>query len=239
MSISTLDRFAEEGYIVLPGLIPANTIELLRIDADTALNQILAQMGTAKTADPRVTWWRLESGRVYVLKIKPVLELAPVAAGVATNVEVRDMVAELLAGPPLLMEDKFMYKQEVEVGAPWAALPVLGEEVRKHTDAAYFAARGYGRVLTVAVCLDDCTAAAGALRVWPGTHRQAIEHVPTAHQGPVVPDHMAPDHAGITLEASAGSVLIWDSALVHASGPNTTGQPRRLLVLGYTAAIGR
>jgi ectoine hydroxylase len=237
VSISTrTHQFAEDGYVVLPGQIPATTVELLRIDADAVLNQLLTTMGAAKAADPRVTWWRLASGRVYVLKVKPVLDLAPVAAGVAASVELHRAVADLLGGAARLMEDKFMYKQEVEVVAPWAALPVLGEEVCKHTDAAYFAARRYGRVLTVAVCLDDCTEAAGALRVWPGTHRQPVEHVATAKQGPVVPDHAAPDSAAVILEAPAGSVLIWDSALVHASGPNTTGRPRRLLVLGYTDA---
>jgi ectoine hydroxylase len=233
--------FAEAGFAVLPGFIPATTVELLRVDADAVLNRLLSAMAATKTADPRVTWWRLPSGRVYVLKVKPVIDLAPVAAGVAASAELHDAATGLLGGPPRLMDNKFMYKQEVEVVAPWADLPVLGEEVRKHTDAAYFAAHGYGRVLTVAVCLDDCTEAAGALRVWPGTHRQAIQHIPTANQGPVVPDHAAPDRDAVTLEATAGSVLIWDSALVHASGPNTTSRPRRLLVLGYAAdgATGR
>ena len=117
-------------------------------------------------------------------------------------------------------------------------MPVLGEEVRKHSDATYFAARGFSRVLTVAVCLDDCPAEAGALRVWPGTHRRPVEYVPTADQGPVVPDESAPDDEAVTLTAEAGTVLAWDAALVHASEANLTDKPRRLLVLGYTA-VGR
>jgi hypothetical protein len=209
-------------------------LQRLRVEADAVLDQLLAQMEIAKTTDPRVTWWRLETGRAYVLKVKPVLDLAPAAAGVAAGPSLCSLVTELLGGRPQLMEDKFMYKHAVDVRANWATLPVLGEEVRKHTDAAYFAARGFGRVLTVAVCLDDCTEAAGALRVWPGTHRHALEHIPTANQGPVVPDHIAPDHAAVLVETTAGSVTVWDSALVHASGPNTTGRPRRLLVLGYS-----
>jgi ectoine hydroxylase-related dioxygenase (phytanoyl-CoA dioxygenase family) len=141
-----------------------------------------------------------------------------------------------MGGPAELMEDKFMYKQELGTeAADWATLPVLGEEVRKHTDAAYFAARGYGRVLTVAVCLDDCTPESGALRVWRGTHRRDIAMLSTDTQGPVVPDDEAPDTDAVLLAADAGTVLAWDAALVHASGPNISGHPRRLLVLGYTA----
>ncbi|MDQ7903499.1 phytanoyl-CoA dioxygenase family protein [Phytohabitans sp. ZYX-F-186] len=240
MAIPTLiDRLAEEGYIVLPDLIPTSTLQRLRVEADAVLTCLLDQMEVARTTDPRVTWWRLATGRMYVLKVKPVLDLAPMAAGVAACDVLRGLMAELLGGRPQLMEDKFMYKQEVDVLARWATLPVLGEEVCKHTDAAYFAARGFSRVLTVAVCLDDCTEATGALRVWPGTHRQAIEHIPTANQGPVVPDDVAPDRAAVLLEAFAGAVMIWDSALVHASGPNTTSRPRRLLVLGYTCSTER
>ena len=67
------------------------------------------------------------------------------------------------------MEDKVTYKPPLDQDASWAGLPELGEEVRKHTDAAYYATRGYPRVLTVAVCLDPCTERAGALRVWPGS----------------------------------------------------------------------
>ena len=45
----------------------------------------------------------------------------------------------------------------------------------------------------VMMCLDDCTDEAGALRVWPGTHRQTVEQVLTPDRGPIVPDHAAPD----------------------------------------------
>jgi ectoine hydroxylase len=185
-------RFAEEGYVVLPDLVPAAAVEGLRVEADAVLSRLLAQMEAAETTDPGVTWWRLASGRPYVLKIKPVLDLAPVATDVAASAELGRAVARLLGGQQQLMEDKFMYKQVVDIHASWAALPVLGEEVCKHTDAAYFAARGYGRVLTVAVCLDDCTEAAGALRVWPGTHQQVIEQVHTASQGRSCPTTRRP-----------------------------------------------
>jgi ectoine hydroxylase-related dioxygenase (phytanoyl-CoA dioxygenase family) len=59
--------------------------------------------------------------------------------------------------------------------------------------------------------------------------------VATDTQGPVVPDAAAPDTDAVLLTADAGTVIAWDAALVHASGPNTSGHSRRLLVLGYTA----
>jgi ectoine hydroxylase-related dioxygenase (phytanoyl-CoA dioxygenase family) len=234
VSAQQIDRFASHGYLVLPDLIPPATIQELRVEADTLLGHRLARMVATRTLDPRVTWWRLTSGKPYVLKVKPVVDLSPAATTVADSPALRAVVADLLGARPMLMDNKLMYKQTVDITAGWAALPVLGEEVRKHTDAAYYATRGYPRVLTVAVCLDPCTETAGALRVWPGSHRHTIEMTPTDNQGPVVPDAAAPDTATVTLVAEPGAVLIWDAALVHASGPNTSGHPRRLLVLGYS-----
>src|SRR5207248_2009634 len=140
-------------------------LDQLRAEADRVLWRLLSRMVAARTLDPRITWWRLSSGHPYVLKIKPVLDLAPAAAALADGAELGRLATDLLARPARLMEDKLMVKEKVEVAAGWAALPVLGEEVCKHTDAAYFEARGYSRVLTVALCLDDCTGEAGALRV--------------------------------------------------------------------------
>lgn len=234
VSAQQIDRFASHGYLVLPDLIPAATIQDLRVEADALLGDRLARMVASRTLDPRVTWWRLASGEPYVLKVKPVVDLSPAATTVADDPALRAAVADLLGAPPTLMDNKLMYKQTAEITAGWASLPVLGEEVRKHTDAAYYATRGYSRVLTVAICLDPCTEKAGALRVWPGSHRRTIEMIPTDNQGPVVPDTAAPETAAVTLIAAPGTVLIWDAALVHSSGPNTSGHPRRLLILGYS-----
>ncbi len=236
LSPDTPQTFADNGYLMLPDLVPSSALDQLRAETDRVLWRLLSRMVATRTLDPRITWWRLTSGHPYVLKIKPVLDLAPEAAAVARGAESGRLAADLLGGPGRLMEDKLMIKQKVNVAAGWAALPVLGEEVCKHTDAAYFEARGYDRVLTVALCLDDCTDEAGALMVWPRTHRQAVEQVPTPDRGPVVPDHAAPDADAVLLEAPAGTVLVWDARLVHASGPNRSGSPRRLLVLGYTPA---
>lgn len=234
VSSQQLDRFAANGFLVLPDMVSATAIEALRFEADAVLRQLLGHMVETRTRDPRVTWWRLPSGKPYVLKVKPVVDLSPTALEVASSAPLRAIVADLLGAPPRLMENKFMYKQVVDV--EWAELPVLGEEVRKHTDAAYFCARAYHRVLTVAVCLDPCTEAAGALRVWPGSHRLPVETVATDNQGPVIPDTAAPDAEALTLIAAPGWTLAWDAALVHASGPNISGRPRRLLVLGYAPA---
>lgn len=228
-------RFHQDGYLVLPEAIDAAIVAELRVAADLVYDRVVGATLAEQVTHPRLTWWRLPDGRPYVFKIKPVADLVPLFGTVAGSEAVRGVASAALGAEAVLMEDKVTYKAPLGAAASWAMLPVLGEEVCKHSDAAYFAARGFGRVLTVALCLDDCPAAAGALRVWPGTYRVPVPHVPTPDQGPVVPDAAAPDEQAVSLEAAAGTLLAWDSALVHASGPNQTGNPRRLLVLGYTA----
>jgi Phytanoyl-CoA dioxygenase (PhyH) len=228
-------QFERDGYIIFPSAIDADTVDKLRSEADRVCAATLIGMRLARTIDPRVTWWRLKDGHPYLLKIKPILNVAPAAAEIATGAWMTSRLGDLLGGAPILMEDKFMYKQRLNDDIDWVDLPVLGEEVCKHTDGAYFTRRGYGRVLTAAICLDECTAAGGALKVWPGSHGRDIQMVPTDNQGPVVPDDQAPDSDAVLLEAAAGSVLVWDSRLVHASDPNISDRPRRLLVFGFTA----
>jgi hypothetical protein len=226
-------RFTTNGFVVFPDLIPADTIDALRREADRVRNLRIATMTATAASDPRVTWWRLPTGQPYLLKIKPVLDLSPTAAAVADGT--RTVAADLLRAAPQVIDNKFMYKQILDVNAAWAELPILAEEVCKHTDAAYYAGRGFQRVVTIAVCLDPCTERSGALRVWPGSHNRPVAMVHTDRQGPVVADNDAPDSEAVPLIATPGTVLAWDSALIHASGPNTSGNPRRLLVLGYAA----
>jgi hypothetical protein len=232
-------RFRQDGYLVMPNALPAGMVADLQTAADRLLIHTTDTVVREQRADDRLTWWRLPTGQTYVLKIKSVVEQAPQVGALAAGPVMQGLATELLAGQVEVIDSKFMYKATIGISADWADLPELGEEVCKHTDAAYYRTRGYNRVLTVAVCLDDCTEAAGSLQVWPGTHRADIKMISTERQGPVVPDCAAPDRNAVSLYASAGSILAWDSALVHASGPNVSGRPRRLLVLGFALTPGQ
>lgn len=234
--IPTQHRYAKDGYVVVPDVVPADVLADVGAEADRLLEDILAASSAAKVSDPRLTWWQLPTGEPYVLKVKRALDLAPRAGRLARGPVLGLIAASLLGAEVSVMDDKIMYKEVVSVDASWADLATLGREVRKHTDAAYFAARGHPHVVTVAVCLHDCTVESGAPLVWPGTHRSVVPHRSTLRQGPVVDDDVAPDEDGVLLTAPAGSVLAWDARLVHASGPNTSAHRRRLLVIGYTPA---
>ena len=76
-------------------------------------------------------------------------------------------------------------------------------------------------VLTVAIALDDFTAANGGTQVVPGSSRW--------------PDSREPDPAEvIRCEMPTGSMLLWDGAIFHGGGGNRTETTRRTLTFNYT-----
>ena len=74
--------------------------------------------------------------------------------------------------------------------------------------------------------LTDFTQANGATRIAPGTHLEPN------------PDYGAPCDT-IAAEMAKGSVLIWDGALWHGGGANTTGVRRMGLAMNYCAGFIR
>ncbi len=82
--------------------------------------------------------------------------------------------------------------------------------------------------LNVAWCLDDFTAANGATRFVPGSHR--LNRAPRPGETP----------ATVAIEAPAGSVVVFESRVWHQTGINTTAAERRAGVFAwYTRPIYR
>lgn len=69
--------------------------------------------------------------------------------------------------------------------------------------------------------LSDFTEANGATRIVPGSHRFDA------------PPRYGSDHPTIAAEMPAGSILLYDSALWHAGGPNTTDDRRWAIACYY------
>jgi ectoine hydroxylase-related dioxygenase (phytanoyl-CoA dioxygenase family) len=83
--------------------------------------------------------------------------------------------------------------------------------------------------------MDDCTPDKGPLRVWPGSHKQHLEHEAVDIGLQVLP-HLIDFNGGVDVLAPAGSVMLFHALLVHNSRPNMTNQPRRLMIYSHYPA---
>jgi ectoine hydroxylase-related dioxygenase (phytanoyl-CoA dioxygenase family) len=108
-----------------------------------------------------------------------------------------------------------------------AALPGQGHQAL-HTDwSGPVPPSGY-QVCNSIWLLDDFTAANGATRVVPGSHRSST--VPRL----AMPDPAAPHPDEVLVTGRAGTVVIFNSHLWHGGTQNRSGQPRRALHSYFT-----
>jgi len=114
----------------------------------------------------------------------------------------------------------------------------VGSPVEWHQDLA-FHPHSNDSLLAVGIAFDDCSLVNGCLLVMPGSHTgPVLDHhqdgffigaVDVRAQGIDV-EHATP------VEMSAGSIEIHHVRMLHGSAPNTSPNPRRLLLFDMAAA---
>ena len=139
--------------------------------------------------------------------------------------------------PPLKMVGETEFGGGGKTSLHW---DLDGESLRKGPHANMLAANEEPalRELQGLVCLADATADGGGLRVIPGwhhRHRAWLEQLPPdrsleqsegGHWVHSHPDLAWMDDAALTVEAPAGSLIVWYPYLPHDSGPNHSRLPR-------------
>jgi ectoine hydroxylase-related dioxygenase (phytanoyl-CoA dioxygenase family) len=118
--------------------------------------------------------------------------------------------------------------------------PREGSEFPWHQDHTYwyaFTPQHAHEIATAILFLDDATAANGAIRVLPGSHRRGAAPRDPDDPTAFLADPRPIDAAGQRLvEAEAGSLLFFPSLLLHRSSPNTSDRQRRALLLSFQPA---
>ncbi|MCO5311837.1 MAG: phytanoyl-CoA dioxygenase family protein [Microthrixaceae bacterium] len=101
------------------------------------------------------------------------------------------------------------------------------EAVSFHQDLTY-TDESVIRSYSAWIPLVDVESRSGAMRVVPGSHRWTSGIRAAGPTGTVEMDAISSvlDERAITIEMSAGSILVWDSATIHASHPNRSSAER-------------
>jgi ectoine hydroxylase-related dioxygenase (phytanoyl-CoA dioxygenase family) len=113
--------------------------------------------------------------------------------------------------------------------------PGFGSAVEWHQDWAFYPHTN-DDLLAVGVAMDDMTLENGCLLVIPGSHRGRIyEHHQDGRFAGAVTEYVPDADKAVPIEVPAGGISIHHVRTLHASAPNRSSKPRRLLLFQYCA----
>jgi len=210
-------RFADDGFFIVGGVLPASDLELLRRECDRLVNERDREMdrqGVDKLdLDHR--------GRRYFLH------------AYGTSPEIRrflfsDLMVEIartaLGNTVYLFNEQFVVKAAER-----------GMRFGWHQDSG-FVGYPHAPYLTCWIALDDVSEANGTVYLLPyerADTRDVVVHVRDDETNDMI--GYLGDDPGDPVVVPAGSIACFSSTVFHRSGPNTTEQIRRVYVAQYSA----
>ncbi len=232
-------EFAEQGFLILPARFDAAEVARMRQEADHILSLIINSSLHNKRQSRRLDIRSLPSGGWMVRKIQPINDLSLYLTHIAEDERLLAPIRQIMDDDPILMEEKLNYKQPLPEAVPGLEAKAMDDRFPVHSDWAYYQAQNYPRdILSSAITLDECTPDSGPIRVWPGTHKEYLEHE-FMDNGLQVKPGLIDFSGGQDVLAPAGSVLLFHALLIHNSVGNTSGRPRRLMIYShFPAAAG-
>jgi hypothetical protein len=218
-----VEAYREHGYLVVPGVLGPDLLAQLRAVTDEFTTQ-----GTADP-DPVIHDVGDVDGTPYVRRIKSPHRHHPFFDGLVRDTGVLDVVEDLIGG------DIRLYGTKINLKLPGGS----GDAIDWHQDWAFYPHTN-DDIVAVGILLDDMTSDNGPLLAVPGSHRGPVY----SHQSDDGYFCGALDHrrlrpalqACAVLTAPAGSITLHHVRTIHASGPNQSDGPRRILFHNYAAA---
>lgn len=207
---SALRAYRECGYARISSLFSEAEIAAYRAEAAriSAIDGLFgdADRGMIRTGGPRAD------------RVDPVIDVSPMFAALAHDSRLLQLAEQALDAEPQLLKDKLILKPSGSGG------------YGVHQDIAYWhELKIDGRnAMTIALCLDPCTQASGAIEFAPGHH-----HVLLTKPGIVADPDENQFSAFEILTAEPGDLLLFSALAPHRSGTNCSSEQRRILFLTY------
>jgi ectoine hydroxylase-related dioxygenase (phytanoyl-CoA dioxygenase family) len=233
LNANQLAQFQQDGYIVLPAVFSETEVARMRAQADRILGLILNSSIALGRRSSRLDWRELADGSQIIRKIQPINDLSDYLAEVSNDLRLIEPMRQIMGHEPILMEEKLNYKQPLPQRIEGVEIRSTDDRFPVHNDWAYYRSENYPQdILSSAISLDECTIESGPIHVWPGSHREHLEHESVSiglEVNPALIDHTG----GVDILAPAGSVMIFHALLVHNSRPNASGRPRRIMIYSH------
>jgi ectoine hydroxylase-related dioxygenase (phytanoyl-CoA dioxygenase family) len=236
---SWIQYFQEHGYVAMERVFSDDEVQRMRKEADDILELILNSSNSLERQSGRLDLVRNEAG-FLVRKIQPINDLSLYLSQISADSRLLDPMRALMNEEPILMEEKLNYKQPLPgLSFGFETKPRGTDRFPVHNDWAYYRAQNYPQgIISSAITLDDCPAESGPIHIWPGSHKQHLEHE-SIDIGLQVKKGLLDFEGGEDLVLPAGSVAFFSSLLVHNSRPNTSGKPRRMMIYSHYPASAK
>jgi ectoine hydroxylase len=234
-----IEQYRRDGYCLREAVIPAAELEVLRAAAERVVEKAEAD-ARAPLDDYDIDGNRyVEAGRSTVQ-----YEHTPGSSTIRViePFHFLDPAFDLLIGDTRIIDPVCGLLGE-EAAAVWTdkinlKRPREGSQFRWHQDSPYWGhACGHcDRLPNVMVTLDDASEENGCFRVVPGSHREGF--LPGIQdETRLGPLFTSPDAFDERLqrpfEVPAGTLVFFDSHIVHGSQPNRSDRKRRAMVFTY------
>ena len=211
---AAVERIGTEGFAVIPNLIDEDRLARLSADSEALLHPIPNQPGLNGTRS---------TGRMF----KGLVRLSRAFDDIIVHPTILAVVRGVLVGSK--QTDAGYYGgafRDIQLSTAMIKDVQPGEDIRiLHQDDGFFPIPRPRQPLAVntLLAIDPFTVANGATRVVPRSHHWSKK--------------LEPDHDFVTVEMDAGSILMFNGAVWHGRGPNTTADGcRRALNLYYSCS---
>jgi len=208
--ISTMQK---TGYLVVPGFFDrAETRALVDWTGEIAARPEVAGGQMVYHEDSL-----LAPGRRVVQRIEDFCSHHPAMDGLARKGALTRWLNRLMGGDTLLFKDKINFKYPG------------GDGFKAHQDQAAGWTRYAPVFVTALVTVDAATIENGCLEIATAPRQQQLIG---AEWAPLDEESLGL----VTVPTQPGDVIFFDSFVAHASKPNLTAEPRRVLYLTYNLA---
>lgn len=220
-----LEFFREHGYLAILRAVDADRVAAAARAVDALIDgrqpdyrgvQFEQGLGGGDGLSP-------EERRLGVRKLMGFVDWDEDLGALSREPGLLALVGRLLGDEPELFQDMALLK------------PPGGREKPWHQDMAYFNVPVDAAVVGVWIALDEATAANGAMRVIPGSHRQG----PQLHfnrRDWQVCDTEVDRGRQVVVPLPPGGALLWHGLTLHGSPPNHSAARRRALQFHYRPA---
>ncbi|MDE0179062.1 MAG: phytanoyl-CoA dioxygenase family protein [Gammaproteobacteria bacterium] len=211
---AAIQRIRTEGFAVIPNLIDEDRLARLSDDSEALLHPIQNQPGLNGT---RAT------GRMF----KGLFRSSRAFDDIIVHPTILAVVRGVLVGSEQTNAAYYGSAfRDIQLSTAMIKDVQPGEDIRSlHQDDGYFPIPRPRQPLAVntLLAIDPFTVANGATRVVPRSHHWSKK--------------LEPDHDFVTVEMDAGSILMFNGAVWHGRGPNTTAyRCRRALNIFYSCS---